>query len=552
MSSLPLQTVPTLVIDDEADQAGLNNLVQQGDESTTYRRLLALRRCLPRHTFVQYTATPQAPLLINIIDSLSPSFAQILTPGPDYVGGRHFFIDTHNLVRTIPPAEIPMKTNRITAPPESLLYAMRLFFVGVAAGYMLDEERGNRSMMVHPSHQRTGHRQYFDWIRQVKEEWQRILELPAGDRDRQDLLAEFQAACLELQTTVPALPAHDVLAARLLRAIRRTRVELINSARGRTPNVDWRSNYAYILVGGQAMDRGFTVEGLTVTYMTRNIGVGNADTVQQRARFLGYKRPYLGFCRVFLEDGTRDAYRHYVEHEEDIRNQLVEHRDSGQPLSQWRRAFYLDRSFKPTRDSVLDLDYMRVSLGDQWLIPRSPHDSEDAVADNRVVVNGFIASLRLTDDSGHPERTNIMQHHVDTNVLLSEAYERLLTQLRITRPNDSQSFTLMLLHIARYLDQNPHEACAVYVMSHGLERERGVDDNDQILNLFQGAHPDTRGAIYRCDRHVRTERGMTIQIHNLRVQRGEEVLARNVRTIAVWIPRQMSADFLVQPQGGTG
>jgi len=65
-----------------------------------------------------------------------------------------------------------------------------------------------------------------------------------------------------------------------------------------------------------AMDRGFTVEGLTVTYMPRGKGAGNADTIQQRARFLGYKRGYLGLCRVFLESDVQRAFSVYVNHEE--------------------------------------------------------------------------------------------------------------------------------------------------------------------------------------------------------------------------------------------
>ena len=77
------------------------------------------------------------------------------------------------------------------------------------------------------------------------------------------------------------------------------------------------------------MDRGFTVEGLTVTYMPRSVGVGNADTIQQRARFFGYKQSYLGYCRVYLDEDARDAYIDYVEHEEDMRRRLAEHQESG-------------------------------------------------------------------------------------------------------------------------------------------------------------------------------------------------------------------------------
>src|SRR5690606_3425985 len=114
-------------------------------------------------------------------------------------------------------------------------------------------------------------------------------------------------------------------------AFRQTRLLEVNARQGRTPEVDWRSAYGWILVGGQAMDRGFTVEGLTVTYMPRGIGVGNADTVQQRARFFGYKRSYLGYCRVYLEQGTLSAFQSYVTHEEDMRSQLEDIEASGRP-----------------------------------------------------------------------------------------------------------------------------------------------------------------------------------------------------------------------------
>jgi len=100
------------------------------------------------------------------------------------------------------------------------------------------------------------------------------------------------------------------------------------------------------------MDRGFTIEGLTVTYMPRGIGVGNADTVQQRARFFGYKRGYLGYCRVYLEQVTHRAFQRYVEYEEDMRVQLEDIRDSGRSLNDWKRALVLDNALRPCRQNV--------------------------------------------------------------------------------------------------------------------------------------------------------------------------------------------------------
>lgn len=68
-----LNGTSVLIIDDEADQVSLNTEASQGEESATYSCLIRLRSSLPNHTYLQYTATPQAPLLINIIDSLSPT-----------------------------------------------------------------------------------------------------------------------------------------------------------------------------------------------------------------------------------------------------------------------------------------------------------------------------------------------------------------------------------------------------------------------------------------------------------------------------------------------
>jgi hypothetical protein len=269
--SLGLQGVPVLIIDDEADQASLNNEVAQGQESTTYRNLMELRQALLSHTYLQYTATPQAPLLISIIDSLSPNFVEVLQPGDDYVGGREFFGDNLSYARVIPPNEVPTNANPLTEPPESLLEALRVFMVGVTAGLREGRNTGNRSMLVHPSHRTAQHQGYYNWVRDIFEEWKRILNLRDNDPDKQELIEDFREAYRDVADTVEGyLPAFEELLPSFRFAFRNTRILEVNARGGRTPEVDWRSAYGWILVGGQAMDRGFTVEGLTVTYMPRH------------------------------------------------------------------------------------------------------------------------------------------------------------------------------------------------------------------------------------------------------------------------------------------
>ena len=553
VQAVGVEGVPVLIIDDEADQASLNTQVAQGEESTTYRRLMALREALPLHSYLQYTATPQAPLLISIVDSLSPNFVEVLMPGDAYVGGRDFFADNQSLVRTIPPDDVPTNANTLLAPPESLLEALRIFMVGVAAGLMQGGNRGNRSMLVHPSHRTAQHQEYYNWVREIVEDWKSILSLPDADPDKQELIEELRASYDDLAETVEeGLPAFDELAPTFRFSFRRTRLLEVNARAGRTPEVDWGSAYGWILVGGQAMDRGFTIEGLTVTYMPRGIGVGNADTVQQRARFFGYKRGYLGFCRVYLEQGTHRAFERYVEHEEDMRVQLEDIRDSGRSLNDWKRAFVLDNALRPCRDSVLEFDYIRGQFSDDWVAPRVVVASDTVLQANRQTVADFLAATPFVANGGHPDRTDPQRHEVAVGRSLRDVMERLLIPVRITSSRDSQRITGLLLQLSRALERDPDELCTVYRMSPATGRERGVDASGEVTNLFQGQAPvmprERRGEVYPGDLAIREEGRVSVQIHMLSLTREGYVVNENVPVLAVWVPSRLAVGWIEQDQ----
>lgn len=553
LRAVGMQGIPVLIIDDEADQASLNTEVAQGEESTTYRRLMALRDSLPLHSYLQYTATPQAPLLVSIVDSLSPNFVEVLTPGDSYVGGHDFFVTNPGLVRTIPTADVPTNANPLPEPPDSLLEALRIFMVGVAVGLMQDGNRGNRSMLVHPSHLTAQHQEYYNWVRDIFEEWKRILGLPDPDPDKQELVEELRGAYEDLlQTVGNNLPPFSELAPTFRFAFRRTRLLEVNARGGRTPEVDWGSAYGWILVGGQAMDRGFTVEGLTVTYMPRGIGVGNADTVQQRARFFGYKRSYLGFCRVYLEQGTHRAFERYVEHEEDMRRQLEDIRDRRLSLNDWKRAFVLDNALRPCRHNVLEFDYIRGRFSDDWVAPRVVLPTDSVLLANRQTVSGFLEATAFVCDEGHPDRTDTQRHEVARDLSLRDVMERLLIPLRITSSRDSQQITGLLLQLSRALESDPDELCTVYRMSPATGRERGIDQSGEVTNLFQGQAPVNpparRGEVYPGDRAIRENGQVTVQIHTLDLTRDGAVVCENVPVPAVWVPARLATGWINQDQ----
>ena len=558
LQRLELAGVPTLIIDDEADQASLNTLVNRGRESTTYRRLLELRNVIPCHTFLQYTATPQAPLLINIIDALSPEFVEVLEPGEDYVGGKMFFGETRGLTRVIPPEEIPSDDDPLVEPPPSLLDALRVFLVGVAVGLMQGRSAQNarRSMLVHPSQKTAQHQEYRRWIGRVFDEWQRLLDLPETDPDRMDLIEDFQEAYQDVARTVPELPPFDEVTKTLIRAFRQTSIEEVNARAGTTPTVDWSRAYGWILVGGQAMNRGFTVEGLTVTYMPRGPGVGNADTIQQRARFFGYKRHYLGFCRIYLEQVALTAFEQYVRHEEEMREQLQGFRESGQPLKDWKRVFVLSPALRPCRNNVIQYNYARGRYADQWFFPKMVHMPDEVKAENEEILTAFQDAAVFEADTSFVSTHSAQQHLVCKSVPLQTVLSQLLVAYRISDAADTQEMTGLLLQLSKALERHQNETVEVYRMRPARDQGvREVDSNGRIgsiRRLFQGP-TRVRGNggqtySYPGDMAFRDPDRVAVQIHRYNLTRGGQTIAHNMPVVAVWVPRRMSLDWLVQEQ----
>jgi len=553
LSELDLRGVPAIVVDDEADQASLNNLANRGGQSTTYGALLALRDQLPHHTLLQYTATPQAPLLINIADVLSPEFVDVLEPGDGYVGGLEFFGENRPFTRVIPAEEVPSAENELSEPPGTLLEALRIFFIGVSAGVSTwGEENQNRSMLVHPSRTTLEHFQYFQAIREVCGEWARILDLPNNDPDRGELIDAFRQAHTSLaETADEALPPFSTLLPRLRDDIMATQVREINRRRGnRSRDINWRQAYAWILVGGQKMDRGFTVKGLTVTYMPRGIGTGNADTLQQRARFFGYKRGYLGFCRIYLESEALGIYETYVTHEEEMRAELQGVSERGEPLSSWKRRFILDDDLNPCRASVIQHAIQRGNYSDNWYFPHMLKMSDAVVRANQDVCERFCERFNFVRER---QFTQLAQQHdtVDT-VPLRDVIDGLLLQYTVEDADDSERNLGLLLQLAQALRRWPDDTVRVYRMRPSFnDAERGLDGNGKISSirrLLQGPTRSGTGYSYPGDHEFRDQERLTVQIHRLNLTEAGERVRRAVPVLAIWVPARMALDWITQDQ----
>ena len=326
----------TLIIDDEGDEASLNTMVREGGFSATYSRISDLRRSLPNHTFLSYTATPEAPLLLALEDHLSPESVIVLNPGETYVGGYKLFSDRSSKFSIeIPGSDIPVATNpgAQDSPPSSLGESMAYFFLALTVAHKKGNPEKPLSMLIHPATGINTHERYKVWVKAIIEKWKLHFSEYEPSNSGYLMPIEFRKAFTELDRTIDRTSLKEILDSKnieteMMNFVRywitsgRVEIRVVNSDRAAnniTPN-DWKTKDGWIVIGGSKLSRGFVVKNLAVTFMPRGGGVGNVDTIQQRGRFFGHKMSYLELLRGWFSQDISDAYTSIVDTERALRD----------------------------------------------------------------------------------------------------------------------------------------------------------------------------------------------------------------------------------------
>jgi hypothetical protein len=572
LKEVKLDGIPALVIDDESDQASLNtqaNRIRKGKVaastmSTTYERILSLRDVLPHHSYLQYTATPQANLLLAQTDLLNASFSELVTPGDAYTGGHAFFKGPPGLIQVIPQADVPGPGAPLKSPPKSLLKALRCFLL-VAAQHSLTRKKGltskdrNRSMMVHPAAATTQHKVYKDWVEKAFNGLKKRIESEHVTKP-QNLAAIFQAEYDELKKTYPALkPLIELVVALADEVVDDLNCVEVNFTPDAEKKVNWKATKYWILVGGAKLDRGYTVEGLCVTYMPRPLGTSPAaDTLQQRARFFGYKKAYLGLCRVFLQASVQSAFTEYVEHEDFVREALEASR--GKPLREWRRDFILTQMLKPTRPNVVGIGTRRV-LVENWLVPKVLHRDDTAAATNRILLDEVDRVWRATygpavNAATFPhlapakgQSANDVIEAVPLEAVLAEFF----LKLEVKDPTDAEQHSAMLVALGSLLSKNPTLKVDVYLINRLIPGYRSRVGTSALpasrryapINQYfsQSAQSVNDASFFTPERISLQLRRFDLG-HHLRDRTRADV--HNVTWYALHVPKRLKKDLVVE------
>lgn len=326
-----LTDLPALIIDDESDQAGLNTRDPRkkpvpGDErSRTNDAIVQLLELLPRGQYVGYTATPYANALVNPDDSkdLFPKdFIVSLDRPVGYMGIADFFDPTVDQ-SDLPEGDFTEPENafirRVDSPrdqdDEDLKKSLRSYILsGAIKLYRLakdpcrysSEYFRHHTMLIHTSWSMG---QHAFLAAQARNLWdQCAFNSPKGLAELEKLWKEDYALVSAAQGNGEIVPsAFAQLIPHLTETIQRIMsdqnfIRVVNSDKKDAPDFSagpvWK-----IVIGGNNLSRGYTIEGLTVSYYRRQ--TSTADTLMQMGRWFGFRPGYRDLVRVYL--GVREG-----------------------------------------------------------------------------------------------------------------------------------------------------------------------------------------------------------------------------------------------------
>lgn len=335
--------LPLLLIDDEADNASINTRADN-DPTTINKHIRRLLELFTKSSYIGVTATPFANIFIlpektedMLNDDLFPAdYIYALDPPTNYIGGNEIFGDDAAFSGSLMPIDdaqefFPYKHKQDTVLyglPESLYSALRYFLLANVVRDINGDLTAHRSMLVNVSRytkvQEQVSKLIVEWLYEVQRDVRNYCRL-----DEEQACRNCSLAALRDDWNNPSYPFskygiewESVQKEYLLSAISSIEVRTINQ---RSANKLDYTEYSdkglrVIAVGGLALSRGLTLEGLVVSYFHRNTQM--YDTLMQMGRWFGYREGYKDLFRIWMPDDSVGWYAHITRASNELREDI--------------------------------------------------------------------------------------------------------------------------------------------------------------------------------------------------------------------------------------
>ena len=341
-----------LLIDDESDYASINTREKE-DPTAINKGIRTILEFFEKSSYVAYTATPYANIFIDYDDKERENLSKDLFPRDfiyaldapnNYCGADKIFGKDENLVADENSEDknkcleyifdwqniLPLKHKKdhiILELPNSLLEAINVFILNIAIRYLRNQENKHNSMLVNVSRFSDIHSNVADLIYNRVENIKRDIvaygKLKNSDQQSQ-IISEIKNVFdnkfnVEFSWNEVLYKITDIINSVLVREVHQ------NSKR----KLEYKENdpINVIAVGGLSLSRGFTLEGLSVSYFIRNTIF--YDTLMQMGRWFGYRNDYEDLCKIYIPKEIAEYFGFITEATNELMQKFKEMSENG-------------------------------------------------------------------------------------------------------------------------------------------------------------------------------------------------------------------------------
>ena len=337
--------VPLLLIDDEADNASVNTNKADYDPTEINHQITALLALFRQSSYVGFTATPFANVFIQPTsaddmgkDNLFPrDFIYSLNAPNTYIGPAKLFCKNgclRSAVIDLNDAEANQNLFSYQHKKDwdgdrlfpSFYESIITFCLSNAIRDLRGDSTSHRSMLINMSRFIDVQKKIAGIAQEYFDEIKRDVKLFGKQNDNTALsnpnLAQIHQVWTKQFENKVEFSWKDVKSV-LYQAIKNIKIAIVNSKSAKS--IDYEANkkdgLRVIAVGGLALSRGLTLEGLMTSYFFRN--TSTYDVLMQMGRWFGYRPHYEDLIRIWIPAVSAEWYGEIAEAIELMRKDIV-------------------------------------------------------------------------------------------------------------------------------------------------------------------------------------------------------------------------------------
>lgn len=315
-----------LLIDDEADFASVNTKKEEDSPTTINSSIRKILELFTKSSYIGFTATPFANIFIDpeseddmFGQDLFPSdYIYVLGESKQYLGVQQIYAKDAEHGNMLVPLKaehieetyLPLKHKKDSSFENlspSMIDSINLFFIANVIRDLRGDRTAHRSMLFNVSRFSDMHVKIKDVILEYVLTLQKDIrlngKLPIEEALKKDSVMSIKKSFERHYSNLKESYSFDYLLKNMNDSVHRIKVEIINKDH---KDVDYLANESsgerVIVIGGFALSRGLTLEGLMISYYRRNSVM--YDSLLQMGRWFGYRPGYEDLVKIYMSENV--------------------------------------------------------------------------------------------------------------------------------------------------------------------------------------------------------------------------------------------------------